>query len=132
RRWWHQERGRKTVGELLDAVLALLGRILDVLRRHRVPGEDVEELVCKIEMASARGLTAIDQHGIERRQAAGGARHALEGVHHENEHAKLALHHVRQASRRNIPQLEFVREALASDGRFLVAVALRDPESSSQ
>ena len=58
-------------------------------------------------------LVAIDQHGVELRQAAGGARHALEGVDHQNEHAKLALHDLGQAHRRNVTQLEFGGEALA-------------------
>ncbi len=59
-----------------------------MLGRHRVPGEDVEELVRQIEMAAARDLMAIDQHDIEFRQAAGRAGNALERIDHEHQYAQ--------------------------------------------
>jgi hypothetical protein len=58
----HQEAQRKAVGEPLDSFPAPLGAIRDVLRRYRVPGEDMENGVREVEMPPRRGLAAIDPH----------------------------------------------------------------------
>jgi len=67
-----------------------------------------------------------------RRQAAGCAPHTVKSVDHEYEHAKLALHDLRQPGSRNVSQFEFTGEAFACGGSLLVAVALRDAEGTPQ
>ncbi|WP_246694591.1 hypothetical protein, partial [Mesorhizobium sp. M2E.F.Ca.ET.209.01.1.1] len=49
----HQQSGRKIIGQLLDAVAPYRPCLLDVLGRHLLPRQDVEELMGKIEMPSA-------------------------------------------------------------------------------
>ncbi len=49
----------------------------------------MKELVGEIEMAAARHLVAVDEHGVEIGQAAGRARYPVDRVHHEHKDAKL-------------------------------------------
>ena len=99
---------------------APLGAIRDVLRRYRVPGEDMEKGVREVEMPPRRGLAAIDPHGIERRQTTGASRHALGEVDHQNERAEVTLHDPRKTRGRSIPQSELTAKrspaAAASSG----------------
>ena len=62
----HQHRRRKTVGKLLDTAAARLSRLLQVLGRHRVPGQDMKQLVRQVEMAPALHLKAGDRPGPRR------------------------------------------------------------------
>jgi Domain of unknown function (DUF6362) len=123
---------RRNYGELLDAVAADLPGLLRVLRRHRIPGEDVEQLVRQIEVAPARHLVAIDQHYVQLRQTAGGTRDSLEGIDHEHENAELALHHLGQTPGRHVAQIELGREALASLHRILETRMARQAEGAAQ
>ena len=102
----HQEAQRKAVGEPLNSFPAPLGAIRDVLRRYRVPGEDMEKGVRKVEMPPRRD--------------------------HQNERAEVTLHDPRKTRSRSIPQSELTRKPLACSSRVLGAVPQRHPEAAPE
>ncbi|TIU17855.1 MAG: hypothetical protein E5W20_02840 [Mesorhizobium sp.] len=56
----------------------------------------------EVEMAATRNLAAIDQHDIQFRQAAGGARHAFDRINHQDQHSEIPLHDLGEASGRHV------------------------------
>jgi hypothetical protein len=61
----HEQRGRKGIGELFDAAAAILAHVLDLIGRHRVPRQKVEELVREIEIPTTRIPVAVDEHSVK-------------------------------------------------------------------
>src|SRR5258706_7347744 len=95
---------------------------------HGVPGEDVKELMPEIEMTPARDLATIDQHHIQFREAAGSARNALEGIHHQHQYAELLLHDLDEAGSRHVAELGLRGGTLARLHCVFVALLARPPQ----
>ena len=114
----HQHRRREIVGELFHPVASCVARLFVVRGWHRVPGEDVKQLVCEIEMTAAGHFTPCDQDCIQFRKTAGRPRDAGLRVHHEHQDCEFPFHHFAQTRRRDIAQGEFYRESFAGM-RFL-------------
>ena len=119
----HQHRRRKMVGKLLDTAAARLSRLLQMLGRHRVPGQDVKQLVRQIEMTPTLHLVACDQHRVELRQTACRAGDPPIRVDHENQDAQLPFHDFRKARRRRIAETELRNEPFPGAHRVLEARA---------
>ena len=79
----HKRSRGETVRELLDPVTTKVDGSLYMRGGHRVPSQDVEQLVCEIETVSSRNFPARDQHHVEFQEAARRARNPSVGVHHD-------------------------------------------------
>ena len=115
----HQHRRREIVGELFHPVASCVARLFVVRGWHRVPGKDVKQLVCEIEMTAAGHFTPCDQDCIQFRKTAGRPRDAGLRVHHEHQDCEFPLHHFAQTRRRDIAQGEFCCESFAGMHGFL-------------
>ena len=127
----HQHRRGKIVGKLLDTAAARLSRLLQVLGRHRVPGQEMKQLVRQIEMAPTFHLVAGDQHRVQLRQAACRAGDSAVRVDHQNEDAKLAFHDVRKARRRDVAEAELRSEPFPGANGLLETRAPEKPERAA-
>ncbi len=69
----HQQRPRKVVGELLHAISLAARHFtgLHSIRRHRVPREEVKELVRDIEVPASQWLSPIDEDRMQPGQVDG-------------------------------------------------------------
>ena len=117
---------------MLHAIPANLSRLLGVFGRHGVPGEDVEEFMRQVEVAAANDFMSIDQHHIQFRQAARGARNALECIHHEHEDAEFPLHDLDKARRRHVAKPELGDKALSGLHGVFEALMACDSQGSAQ
>ena len=127
----HEQCGGETVGKLLDAIAAGFARLFGMVGGHRVPCEDVEQLVGEIEMTTSFDLVTCDQHGIEFGKPAGSAGDAVMGVHREDEDAEFAFHDVDQAGCGCVAKTELGGEALAGQHGVLEARVSGEAERSS-
>ena len=109
----HQNCPGEVVGQLLDAIAAGLPRFFAMLGRHRIPGEDVEQLVGEIEMPAAGDFAARDQHRVQLGQAAGRSRDAVACVDHEHHDAEIPLYYLGEARRRFVPETELGGEPIS-------------------
>ena len=109
---WHEERRCEAVGKLLNPISTNFDGIFNVLGWHRVPSENVKELVGKIKVPASGNFSPGNEHGIKLGQSACGARNTLIRIHHEHKRAKLVLHHLSEPSRGDAPQSKLFGESL--------------------
>ena len=110
----HEQRRREPVGEPFGAPAGGPAGRFGMLRRHRVPCQDVEQFVREVEMPATGKLAARNQHRVEVGQAAGCAGNARLRIDHEHQNVQLPLHDPGQARRRRPAQPELFREPLPS------------------
>lgn len=127
----HQHRRGKVVGKLFDAVAARLSRLLPVLGWHRVPRQEVKQLVRQIELAPTLHLVAGDEHRVQLRQSACRAGDPPVRVDHQNEDAELAFHDIRKARRRDVAEAELRDEPFAGANGVLETRAPGKPERAA-
>src|SRR5262249_28077890 len=101
----------------------------DMAGRQRVPGQDMKELVCKIEISTDQRFLTIDQDRIKLSEMTGRSRNAFNGINVENKRPKLFFGNLREVESRKIAKLKVSCEAFTQFCRVFKTCSLFDPET---